>query len=773
MSEPNKVEELEKRLNFITQTLIRTQTDLSQVREELSQIRGEKVEPRDHTESTPVAVSIPPKIAVPIEKPKPIVEAKPKRNVEEFIGGRILTIIGIVVLLIGLAVLTMAAIEGDILGPVGRVLIGIAFGLALLGTSYRMITPYAVFGAVLLGGGMACLYFSTYAAYDFYGLLPQSATFVMLTILTAFTVLAAARYNQQTIGVLGLAAAYAVPFLCTSNSGGTGLIILSYVTLINVGILIVAFQKSWRIMNYAAFAATWGVFTIYYSTRYTFEHDFLPAILFATIFFLMFYAMFAAFKFIRKESFSSYDLARLLTNSFVYFGFGYALLVPFHQKEFLGLFTLLIAAVHAAFAALIQRRGLADRHLFYALMAMALLFVAIAIPIQLDGNWVTLAWIAGAAILFWLGRSRGEFFYEYASGALIFLSCISLFHDWQYWDDRTRLAAEWIPILNITFFSGLWTMSMLGFMVWLAFGNKFPHPKNSLPIKIFSGTALFIVSYFVFHQEIGHTLDRLFELSRVVTKDTYLDSLSQGDQIFDHVHFDEDLRIFKTIWLFVYSGIFLSITSWFCNYRWKVSTLSGIQVSINVMVFLVFIGGILFSLGQLRGSYLTPAADSVFYPKTWMYIGIRYPVFIAACLNFALTLQILKSMAFRGKGYLPVAVHTMVLIVLGSELTTWSMIFSGSPDVAKNYAQRIGFSILWGLYSLALIWFGIAKRRKMLRLIGIGLFSITFLKIYFYDLRDMGFIEKIMLFIPFGLILLLVSFLYQKYKTIILGEDEA
>jgi len=73
-------------------------------------------------------------------------------------------------------------------------------------------------------------------------------------------------------------------------------------------------------------------------------------------------------------------------------------------------------------------------------------------------------------------------------------------------------------------------------------------------------------------------------------------------------------------------------------------------------------------------------------------------------------------------------------------------------------------SVLWGFYAIILLAFGIARKSRPLRLMGIGLLGITIFKLFFYDLWSLGTLYKIISSITMGVILLAASFAYSKYK---------
>ncbi|MBM3708774.1 MAG: DUF2339 domain-containing protein, partial [Actinobacteria bacterium] len=55
--------------------------------------------------------------------------------------------------------------------------------------------------------------------------------------------------------------------------------------------------------------------------------------------------------------------------------------------------------------------------------------------------------------------------------------------------------------------------------------------------------------------------------------------------------------------------------------------------------------------------------------------------------------------------------------------------------------------------------------------VAIGLFYLTILKVFLYDLASLDTLYRIFSFVGLGLILLATSYLYQRYRTIVLGSD--
>jgi uncharacterized membrane protein len=85
---------------------------------------------------------------------------------------------------------------------------------------------------------------------------------------------------------------------------------------------------------------------------------------------------------------------------------------------------------------------------------------------------------------------------------------------------------------------------------------------------------------------------------------------------------------------------------------------------------------------------------------------------------------------------------------------------------------KTGLPILWGLLSFALMWLGMHYKMRTMRIVSLSLFSLTLLKLFLFDIVDIPQAGKIAAFFCLGVLLLIISFMYQKVKKIIV-DDEA
>ncbi len=88
-----------------------------------------------------------------------------------------------------------------------------------------------------------------------------------------------------------------------------------------------------------------------------------------------------------------------------------------------------------------------------------------------------------------------------------------------------------------------------------------------------------------------------------------------------------------------------------------------------------------------------------------------------------------------------------------------------------RYASQLSLSIVWATYASALVSMGIVRKMRLLRMLGIFLIGITIAKVFFFDLSELKTIYRITSFVILGLLLLLVSYFYNRFKHRIFGDD--
>jgi len=73
------------------------------------------------------------------------------------------------------------------------------------------------------------------------------------------------------------------------------------------------------------------------------------------------------------------------------------------------------------------------------------------------------------------------------------------------------------------------------------------------------------------------------------------------------------------------------------------------------------------------------------------------------------------------------------------------------------------YSLAWGVFAFVLLVVGIRRRTTAPRYAGLGLLVVTLLKLFLHDIWQLGGLYRIGSLIGLALVLIPVSFLYQRY----------
>jgi uncharacterized membrane protein len=784
---------LDEKINLIGQKIGILSNNLDQYKQELDQLKfqlntlisernalSKKDKPIEPVIEKPVVPVL--EIKPPVDdQPKPVEEVMPplveaiqqpvnttfqqplpkipKISFEEKVGSKWLSIVGIVILVLGIAIGVKYAIDEDLINETTRLVLGYLAGMIILSCAVVYKKKYELFSAILLSGAMAVMYFTTFAGYSFYHFYTAPVAFSIMTLFTGFTVYAAHVYNKEVIALVGLVGGYAIPPLLSTGSGEIQYM-FGFMLILNSGILVLSFLKYWRFVNHVAYCLTWLIFASWMASSYNAETYLGRTMFFATAFYLIFYASFVSYKIIRNKAFSPWDVILVLTNSFIYFGIGYGALQTIEYEQYQGLFCVANALFHLGFALYCKQKNIGDRTLFHFIIAMIITFLTIAIPVQLNGNYVTLTWLSEIIILLWMTKQYGEDTYRKLAYGIGILAFCSLIHDWVEYADITRYANEYgfKPVLNEYFLTGL-----LGIAAYF-FAWKMNRSLISDLLSKAANVAFLVMFILVAYITFGNEINLYFDIQ-------YYNSGKKvmGDYGYDYMNYDYSWRTYSSLWMFMFTAVFVSILNFLNLSRLKNVKMAWIGWGFNILIYALCITGGFVMLNDL----LTAA---VYYDvtndlTTWNY-NFRY-VFLPAVL-------ILIGMVykFRDSELLPKLrpvntwlFHIFILIVLSNEL--YHILTVSHLDDFTRYekvARRMGFTILWGLYSMFLIIYGIIRKKRSLRIIALSLFGLTLIKLAI-DALSMTRGYQLIVFISIGIILLIVSFMYQKFKPLLFGDE--
>ena len=655
-------------------------------------------------------------------------EPKQPTNWERFIGENLFGKIGIVIIIIGVFIGVKYSIQHNLISPAMRLVLGYLMGIGLFVTGAMLKKKYESFSAILVSGAMTIFYFVTFIAYAVFGYFPQSLAFVLMFLFTAFTVLASLSYNQVVIAIIGLVGGYAVPFLLSNNSGQVE-ILFAYTAIINIGVLILSFYKQWRSLYISALFLTWLLLFSTWASAYQYD-DFIPYFVFNLVTFLTFYVAFIAQKIHRVQELEAVDVLLFLFSSLSFYAMGVWRILDYYpnNRTFVAMFTLLNAVFHFLVGYYFHLKKAPSQALKYLVLVLALSFATLVIPIQFKGTWITIFWIAEAALLFGFGRTKKMPVYERISYAVAILATFSLLIDWGKGSysifDMEDASAYITPFANSLFITGLLYSVAVGAMAYI--NDKY--------------------------REISVFCD--------------MRALHQDPEIYNHYEAYQDLNTFKGVWHIIYSVLFISAYS-FLNVKYlKKKLLAELQIGLNFLLLTIFMTLGLYYFSELRERYMEEAQEGG-QLSLW-FLNIRYVGLLSLVVLGNSIYALSKFLEFKtgARRVLEMLLHLVILWVASSELLHWTDIY----ESVANY--KLGLTILWGGYAILLVVLGIFKRKKYQRISGIILVGFTLLKLFFYDTTHLDTLHKTIVFVLLGVLLLIASFLYNKYTKEIEGEQK-
>jgi uncharacterized membrane protein len=329
--------------------------------EEVVQPKVEVVKPVEPVKKQPVIVPPRPQKAA-FTAPK----KKKKRDIEKFIGENLINKIGIGVLVLGIAYFVRYAIDKDWISEVGRVAIGILSGGILSFFAHKIRKSFKAFSSVLVGGALAVFYYTISIGFHEYELFSQSVAFALMVIITGFSVLLSVSYDRKELAILALVGAFSTP-LMVSNGSGNYLVLFSYLAIVNVGMLVLAYFRKWNIVNVLSFAFTTILYVAWFADNIIdgVNPHYQGAMIFAAIFYVIFFLMHILNNVKEGRKFKGYEFGLMLCTTGLFYAVGMSVLYLSNHQNYQGLFTVGLGLFNLVFALPLYKKGRTNKSLLY------------------------------------------------------------------------------------------------------------------------------------------------------------------------------------------------------------------------------------------------------------------------------------------------------------------------------------------------------------------------------------------------------------------------
>jgi len=198
----------------------------------------------------------------------------------------------------------------------------------------------------------------------------------------------------------------------------------------------------------------------------------------------------------------------------------------------------------------------------------------------------------------------------------------------------------------------------------------------------------------------------------------------------------------------------------------------------------LFLGlwALLLSIGMavIRGIAFDPIENYTFAVN---YRALVLALVIAGCLVHATWIRYsgqLFGFLYELLNALRIAIILLILVLLTAETRDYfekQILLAMAVPAGESFADKardlenmkqLALSLVWLVFSVGLMVVGFWRHNRTYRMIAIALFGISILKLFFYDLSFLETEFRVISFVGLGVILLVVFFLYRRYKAIIL-----
>ncbi len=410
-----------------------------------------------------------------------------------------------------------------------------------------------------------------------------------------------------------------------------------------------------------------------------------------------------------------------------------------HHEEMCGLFSISLAIVNLLLSFVLFKNKKVDNNILYLLIGITLTFISLTAPIQLNGHYITMFWAAETVLLYWLYLKSNIQLMKLASLIIWGAMIVSLLMDWGH------LYSSSVLILNIIANKGFITTLMTALSSYLLYLQIMKDESKNI-------------------YELGIPAD-IYRYSSYIL--LFMSGLLEINHQFLNRYPDTNLNV---LYLLLYVPVFIYVFS-FISKRIGRTVLSWIA---NAVIIMICISVYLFSLTTLFDlEYVSLVQHKL--SANHFYAHFAGAIFMAALL-YKLVLILRDNLDDDVKRIATWILSVVIVTFLSMEVCLALNLLVYSPATSIERIEtvyiQVGLPILWGLCSFVLMILGMRHKVQTLRIVSLTLFSITLIKLFVFDLQGIPPAGKISAFFFLGVLLLIVSFMYQKVKKILVDGDK-
>ncbi len=655
---------------------------------------------------------------------------------EYFIAANIITVLGSLILLVGIGFFIRYSILDVWINITGRIVLALIVSAALILLAHQFREKQKAFSSIITGTALGILYYIFASAYYNHHLFGAGSAFLITIFITTFSVLLSFFYDRVSLAMLSVLAAYTAPFLISYNQLHIEYLFV-YILVLDIGVLTVVFFKRNVFLNLLAFIFTGLYFLIwiYYAQKYHEYSNYSMAFFYLTIFYVILFPINTISKIRRSKAFIPFELSSIIVLNTLYYTAG-SILLDVLNPDYKGLFTALVAVLNLLFLFVLLKIKRTDKSLLFLLIGLSTVFLSLIAPVEFVGKTITIIWSLQMVLLLWVSqRINITMFRIFSAVWVLVVTGNTIFELYQTYSAISPQAELRNLFINIDFISGL--MSSLALLVCIYLVNTEGKVYYLKPIKM----SLYQAMVGVFAISILY-LNIYIEIDYNIT--IYIES-----------------EFTRKILLGIYNFLFillLSIPLIFINSK-PAKLIGGIFISLAIVFFFFHYTLIII---QSRDEYLSGGGITLVQFQYHLFISL---IVIAMAYSTYLNYNVLfKSYKFWSQFTLWPFIVT-ILIILSIELDHLWILSIGDNNIAVadvlEKVHRMPYTMLWSGFAAITTLVGTIINSQQLRQVSLFIILVALFKLFVFDIQYMDIANRTISLIGMGGILLFIAFVYQ------------
>ncbi|MBY0217626.1 DUF2339 domain-containing protein [Paenibacillus illinoisensis] len=596
--------------------------------------------------------------------------------------------------------------------------------LMLAGGEWLFRRKRQTFAMGLLGGGISVLFGSIFYSYFLLHIIGLYTGLGLSVLVSAVSVLLSLRYQSRTICSLGLVGGYLPLFSYMAYfglSGNSVYVAMVYLLLLNGIIVLISFGKRWPIVHYISFLFNTPCMLI----LLWLSPNNMVGMVYSVATFALYLGITLAYPFKHRVKLTWWDFALLAMNTSISCLMLYVLFDAEGWEDAQGLLALIFSLVYVGLAGWVQRNMVQEKQTILLFYITSLTFAILMIPFQFGAKWLSMGWLIEGILLVILGHLK-QFRSVERVGWGVVLLCVFTF---VYYDvlvlymvgEQSYFMLKYSCItLGALLITSYYAMVGSGKGIW---------SKTKIHHSVLELGALNLFKYVTLGNLWIYVLYESNELYTRAVDGTFL------------------LYLFYK-WL-MFAALTIALA-----YGLSRAKLFHDQMVKYYTTFLHAAGCCIALAVTLSMPALDPGAEQHTAAEI---VGLLVLIIFNIAVFFAGRDLLIAGIRgqFKSVEWYPVIAGIYLLGVITVFLTVqfqWG-------DIG------LMFSLMYLLLAILYIAYGFRRRYVMIRRLGLGLTLFSTGKMVFYDVGLLTTGSKIIAYFSFGVLLLGISYLYQKVSS--------